>query len=372
VGVSWAASASSVGAEGAHPASDWAAWERAGRAPPSGEGNGFGSDFDADFALLAAHGIGAYRVVVEWARIEPADGRRDHEAVERYRRVLESARAHGLAPWIGLHHYSSPGWFVDAGSWHDDRSRGRWWPRHVAFCGEAFGDLAAGWVPVYEPATYAAACWLSGTLPPGRRDPPRFLQTLRGLVLAQRDAWRELRGGPPVATAQDVSIVRSDDDSPEARARARNADRLQWDVWTRALRDGLLAVPGRAEEEVPSLAGATDVVGITWRGGVAVAGDGTERPYPSSAFWGDGLGEALRRAAETVPGRPLHLDGVAPETVEAVAAEVAAAHDDGVPVEMVVVVPPIDGYEWGAGFTARGLFTRDRTPRDTALWLAEA
>jgi beta-glucosidase len=372
VTVQWGASASSVSNEGAHPESDWGLWEKAGRAPDSGQGNGFADDHDTDLTLFAAHGLAAFRLVVEWSRIEPEPGRHDVEAVERYRRILQAVRDHGLVPWVGLHHYSTPAWFVDAGSWSDDKARGSAWPRHVAFCGEAFGDLVAGWVPVYEPATYAASCWLTGTLPPGRRDPERFARTLRGLLLAHRDAWRELRGGPPVATALDVSLPRADDDSPEARQRVRTIEQLQWELWSRAFGDGVLAVPGLAEEEVPSLEGALDVLGVSYRGGVAITGDGVERPYPSPEFWADGLGDALRRAAEALPTRPLHLDGVRADTVEAVAEQVQSAVDDGVRLEQVTVVPAVDGYEWGAGYGQQlGLFTRQRTPRDTALWLAE-
>jgi beta-glucosidase len=370
--VAWGTAQSSVGCEGAHPASDWWAWERAGRAPRSGDGNGFATEFAADAALFAAHGLSAHRVVVEWARVEPTEGRTDAAEVERYRTILQALRDNGLAPWVGLHHYSSPGWFTETGSWSDDRARGRYWPRHVASCAEALGDLVAGWVPIYEPVTYAAASWLTGQLPPGRRDPERFARTVRGLVLAHRDAWRELRGGPPVATALDVALPRPGDDSPEARQRVRTAERLQWELWSRAFRDGVVAVPGLAEEEVPSLDGAVDAFGITFRGGVSITGDGIERPYPSAAFWADGLGQALRRAGEAMPGRPVHLDGVLGDTVEAVAAEVDTAVADGVRVEQVTIVPAIDGAEWGAGSTEqRGLFTRQRRPKDGALWLAE-
>jgi len=38
----WGTAASSTQAEGAAPASDWFALERAGTMPPSGSGNGFG------------------------------------------------------------------------------------------------------------------------------------------------------------------------------------------------------------------------------------------------------------------------------------------------------------------------------------------
>ena len=48
----WGTAASSNQCEGAAPASDWARWERTGRAPPSGDGNGFAHRYEEDFALL--------------------------------------------------------------------------------------------------------------------------------------------------------------------------------------------------------------------------------------------------------------------------------------------------------------------------------
>ncbi len=80
----WGTAASSTQAEGAAPASDWLAWEQAGHAPPSGEGNGFGTRYAEDFTLLAAHGLTHHRLSLEWARLEPTPGHHDVEAIERY------------------------------------------------------------------------------------------------------------------------------------------------------------------------------------------------------------------------------------------------------------------------------------------------
>jgi len=45
--------------------------------PPSGDGNGFARRFADDFALYAQHGLTHHRLSIEWARIEPEEGRRD-------------------------------------------------------------------------------------------------------------------------------------------------------------------------------------------------------------------------------------------------------------------------------------------------------
>ena len=52
-GFMWGTGASSLQTEGAAPRSDWYAWEAAGRAPRSGDGNGFGVRYQEDFAQLA-------------------------------------------------------------------------------------------------------------------------------------------------------------------------------------------------------------------------------------------------------------------------------------------------------------------------------
>ncbi|MBV9920916.1 MAG: family 1 glycosylhydrolase, partial [Pseudonocardia sp.] len=69
----WGTGASSNQCEGAAPASDWLAWEKAGRAPASGDGNGFGTRYAEDFAALAQLGLTHHRLSIEWARIEPDD-----------------------------------------------------------------------------------------------------------------------------------------------------------------------------------------------------------------------------------------------------------------------------------------------------------
>ena len=61
-GFMWGTGASSTQCEGAAPASDWWDWERAGRAPLSGNGNGFADRFAEDFTALADLGLTHHRL----------------------------------------------------------------------------------------------------------------------------------------------------------------------------------------------------------------------------------------------------------------------------------------------------------------------
>ena len=75
-GFVWGTAASSSQCEGAAPASDWIEWERAGRAPSSGEGNGFAMRFAGDFALYDCESILRYvDEAYDGPALQPADAK---------------------------------------------------------------------------------------------------------------------------------------------------------------------------------------------------------------------------------------------------------------------------------------------------------
>ena len=391
-GTAWTAPASL----GVAPRSDWARAVADGRLPWSGDGAGFGVDFATDLTLLADHGLTSMRWTVDWCRLEPSPGRWDADAADLVAEVLRAARRVGVEVWAVLHDGPLPGWFADdEGGLLDDTGRRRTWPRHVDRVAEAFGDLVAGWVPVLDPFTQASQGWLVGSRPPGRTDPGAFVDALRALHLASHEAWRLLRSGePPVVAGLDVAPVhagvtsREPDEREEARRRAGLLERLRWDLWRRALVDGVVSVPGRADVELEGLAGGYDLVGFTYRGALTVYADGSTGPYPADAVpaadgrapWPEGLGVTARRLADELPGRPLALLGTGltateddrrTEVLRASAAELERAVDDGVPLRLALWETGIDGWTPECGLDVpTGVFDRSRQPRPSASELA--
>ena len=387
----WGTGASSTQAEGAAAESDWFREEQRGTYPRSGDGSGFATRYAEDFALYAAHGLTHHRMSIEWARIEPEQGRPDFAAVEHYRNILQTARDAGISPWVCLHHFTLPGWFTEVGdgAFRDDHARSYYWARHVAFCAEQFGDLVFGWKPINEPFAYAALSYQLGVMPPRRRNFGEMIEAYRGILLAQRDAWRELRGaGTPVATIHNLSPLFSVDDSVPAEHNTRDIDELMWGVWMRADRDGVLALPGRAVETVADLRECCDLVGFSYYSAQAVGRDRSFSAYPSNARvgplgyapWSEGLGLVLRRLHDELPGRPLLVceHGVGTEDDEwrtDILRESLEVMDeairDGVDVRGFFHWTGVDNYEWTYGYDVPfGLFTRDREPRPSAAMLA--
>ena len=49
--------------------------------------------YEEDIKLLADAGLNAYRFSIEWARVEPEEGKFDPEAIEHYRKVIACCKA---------------------------------------------------------------------------------------------------------------------------------------------------------------------------------------------------------------------------------------------------------------------------------------
>jgi hypothetical protein len=225
-------------------------------------------------------GLGHVRLTVPWSAAQPRAGVLAGKVVEEVLGAVRTLRTAGVRVWLCLLSPDVPLWFDDEGGFTDDRTAGHWWPRWVETAADAFGDDVDGWVPFEAP-------WaMVQRLAPA--DARKQGEVFHTLTIAWRDAWRLLHGPVPVATSLDVRTVRIPADDVVAAEWARREDQLRWRLWLRGLSDGIVSIPGRADREVPDLAGAFDQLGI------ALSGTGP----------GD-LEALLHRVAEQGPEAPL-------------------------------------------------------------------
>jgi hypothetical protein len=152
-----------------------------------------------------------------------------------------------------------------------------------------------------------------------------------------------------VSTAIGVKTVRPADQTIQAAEAARRDDHLRWHLWLQGLHDGTISIPGRADRELPELAGACDVLGI-------VVADVDES-----------LGAVLR-AAEMGPDRPLSITLITPKGKDAGRVNVVQRFEvacgeaaEGAPLEAIALSPTfdIDGHD-------DGIITLDRDVKDSA------
>ncbi len=95
--------------------------------------------YEEDIRLLADAGLNAYRFSIEWARIEPEEGKFDPMEIEHYRRVLRCCRENGVEPVVTLHHFSSPKWLICKGGWESDETV-KYFARYTRYVAEQLGE----------------------------------------------------------------------------------------------------------------------------------------------------------------------------------------------------------------------------------------
>lgn len=148
------------------PANDWLDWERSGRVEPSGAALSFWDDYEDHLDRAVAAGCDAFRLSVEWARGEPAEGRIDGVAFDRYRAILAACHERGLRPTVCLHHFTHPHWLgPDFWLRLDSPARFAGW---VSAAVDRLGGGCRNWLTLNEINGYAVQAYVLGTLPPGR------------------------------------------------------------------------------------------------------------------------------------------------------------------------------------------------------------
>ena len=105
---------------------------------PSGDACDHYHRYEEDIRLLAEAGLNAYRFSVEWARIEPEEGRFDENEIAHYRDVIACCKKHGVEPVVTLMHFTSPAWLIRKGGWEAD-STVEDFRRYAAFVTERLG-----------------------------------------------------------------------------------------------------------------------------------------------------------------------------------------------------------------------------------------
>lgn len=200
------------------PANNWAAWERAGRVEPSGIALDFWRRFEEQLDAVAALGCDMFRLSVEWARVEPAEGQVDQAAVAHYGRILRAAEERGLEPLVTLHHFTHPFW-LGLDFWLEPGAPERFadWAALVV---SRLGEHCQHWLTINEPNILALGSYLLGLFPPGRRDLRAAVLALDHLLAGHLLATERIRRAQPDAFVTLNTVAAS----------AWEADRLVFDL----------------------------------------------------------------------------------------------------------------------------------------------
>jgi beta-glucosidase len=286
---------------------DWTLWEEAGRLKDPSARCGVATDhwnrWQDDFRLLASLGARAYRLSIEWSRIEPRPGEYDDSALARYGEMIAALRDLAIEPFVTLLHFTHPLWFHERCPWHDPRGeaveRFSAFTDHVA---RALGDRVRFWTVLNEPGAWLSGAYLAGVIPPGKRSLRELGRAFAGLVRAHARAYLVLKeasgGAAQVGIAHNVlRFLPARERSLGDRFVAGYVHEHYNHAFPRALMSGrvrLGSIPGiRFDEPVPEAKGALDFLGVNYYSRVFIRLKPLPRPtVPIEPFYEDrgGLG----------------------------------------------------------------------------------
>ena len=115
----------------------------------SGKACNFRELYRQDIDLLAELGHQAFRLSLEWPRIEPAPGVHDEAEMKWYLQVLELLKEKKIRICVTLMHLSHPQWFEEKGEFHR-RENVDFFIRHLEYLVPKIAPYVDSWIVLNE------------------------------------------------------------------------------------------------------------------------------------------------------------------------------------------------------------------------------
>jgi beta-glucosidase len=188
-GFLWGTATSGYQIEGGNFNTDWSEWEKKGKTNETcGQACDYWNRWKNDHALLSELGVNVFRFSIEWARIEPEEGKFSDEAIEKYREILKDLRTKNIKTQVTLWHWVSPDWFSKKYGFHKRSSREKF-ERYVSRVVEELGEFIDIYVVFNEPMVPLGMGYLTGKFPPGFKNPWKFWQAANNLAKSHCKAY---------------------------------------------------------------------------------------------------------------------------------------------------------------------------------------
>lgn len=154
--------------------------------------------YEEDLELAEELGTNAYRFSIEWSRVEPEKGKWDQEALDHYRKMIASMKAHGLEPFLTVWHWTLPIWLSKEGG-----VASKHFPEYISRYAEkltrSFGNEVKYWLTLNEPELYAWNSYFRGVWPPNKDNPLLYNRVFKNLAAAHSLMHKSMKAVDPKA-----------------------------------------------------------------------------------------------------------------------------------------------------------------------------
>lgn len=204
----WGAATSAHQVEGNNINSDWWQWEQ--NIQPEEKRSGQAANqyqlYEQDFDLIKSLGHNAHRLSIEWARIEPQEGKFDQSQIEHYVKVLKYLKSLNLKVVLTLWHFTNPLWFTKKGGWENFKAP-IFFERFVKKIVPEIKDYVDLWITINEPGVYSWMSYGIGSWPPQKKSKFTSLKVLWNMARAHKKAYKTIHNlvnKPQVGIAKEV------------------------------------------------------------------------------------------------------------------------------------------------------------------------
>ncbi|MCM0605811.1 MAG: glycoside hydrolase family 1 protein [Xanthomonadaceae bacterium] len=268
----WGAATAAHQVEGGNTQNDWYHWENSGGARDhSGLACDFWHRYSSDFDLARDLNMNAFRLSVEWSRIEPRPGEFDISVIETYRQILITARSKGLQTMVTLHHFTTPEWLASSGGWLSPAAI----VRFKSFTDRVVLELGSEvdyWNTINEANVVALMGFVVGVSPPGLQDIKLGMRAYSNLIEAHAAAYRSIHAVFPNARVGIAHHMRVFEPARKNNIMDRTLARWVGNFWNKQFLEAI--VTGeinlhigplfRVRKKVDGLKGSLDFLGINY------------------------------------------------------------------------------------------------------------
>ncbi|MEI7987458.1 MAG: family 1 glycosylhydrolase [Chloroflexota bacterium] len=200
-GFYWGTATSSQQVEGNNTNNNWWQWENEPGRIKQGHKAGLACDWwggrwREDFDRAADSYQNAHRLSIEWSRVQPKPDIWDEQAFDHYRQMLSGLRQRGITPFVTLHHFSDPLWFMEMGGW-ENTDAPQIFAKYVTKTIESLKEYTSLWCTINEPNVYTSFAYVVGAFPPGKHDINAAFRVMTNMIRAHALAYHIIHNLQP-------------------------------------------------------------------------------------------------------------------------------------------------------------------------------
>lgn len=188
----WGSATAAHQVEGNNKNSDWWEFEKKKGNIENNEVSGIAVDhynrYEQDFDIARSLNHNIHRFSIEWARIEPEEGKFDKSKIEHYRKVIQALKERKMKVVLTLFHFTLPNWFAKKGGWENIKAV-EFFLRYVEYVVKELGNEVDFWVTINEPLVYSSQSYLLGNFPPKVKSIFRFFKVVNTLITVHKESY---------------------------------------------------------------------------------------------------------------------------------------------------------------------------------------